>query len=172
MPRLTRTAWRAIVVSLGIVVGAAPTRAQRATADTGIVGIGQRVRLRTTAERGWYVGQLVQAGPDTVRLEGCTSCAPVVIPRERMRGLERSAGRRPTLWPLTAMLGAAAGMVIGVRLVGRYDHCHGEYCQLGDALLAGLFGAVTGGEIGTAVGDWLDRERWHPARLPRSGEAR
>ena len=159
-------------LSLGGMLLAPSARAQRAPADTVIAGIGQRVRLRTTAERRWYVGQLVEAGPDTVRLAGCTWCAPVVIPRERMRVLERSAGRRPTLWPLTAALGSMAGIVIGVRLVGRYDHCHGEYCQLGDALLAGLFGAVTGGEIGTAVGDWLDRERWHPARLPRSGEAR
>lgn len=121
---------------------------------------GDLVRIEVAGHAARKIGTLIRLTPDTLILDADP------IPRQQIKGLERSSGRK-SRWLRGLAVGFGAGMAAGA-IVGAAHPClDGEFTQLWCAGFFGAIGAVAGAPIGALIGSRSHTERWRRVPLDR-----
>jgi hypothetical protein len=134
---------------------------------------GARVRVTTSHrdQRPW-VGTLLSADGDSVRLIASANRRRVVVPTDSVVRMERSSGRRSQTGhgaAVGALVGGATGLVLGLLASSEED----SFVEIGPGEVAGvtLFFAAAGGGLGALIGAASHRDRWEPMPLPARSQA-
>ena len=165
MPRAAAVVGRALFCALVAAFASGSLRAQSIASETsGVVGVGDRVRLWQLATRDLsipVVGRLTRVTADSVDIQPDGNDVTIGVARPAVTRIDASAGPhtkpRTTAAVMGAVIGALGGGVLGV-IAGNMSH--------NNAARLGIYGGVAGAGIGAAAGALAPGEAWHRATLP------
>jgi hypothetical protein len=141
------------LIALLLVTAASP-----ASAQTGDVARGDRVRFSIGSPDSLYEGVLDRLTPDSLFLESCETCTRLLYSRSE---IGRLAVFRKSGGGMRAVTGFGLGGLIGLAIAGfAAASCHGgDKCD--GAIVAIPFFGLAGGLIG-AIGGYLSGYKWVP----------
>jgi hypothetical protein len=149
-----------LLAQLLLLASAPPVHCQ---ADSGL-----RVRITTSPSRQpVWVGTLISADQDSVRLVSARDRQLVALPMARVVRAEWSRGRRSNAGrgaTIGLVVGGGTGLILGLLASGEED----SFYEVGaeDVIVAMAILAAAGAGIGALVGAVTPRDQWEPLTLP------